>query len=79
MLAVFFSGGRRLKKYVFSSRKGHGLFSYSQERSGLETEQGHDLRHFHPGLFTGSSAWEALIIKSTVLYLAYFLLYGCVM
>ena len=40
MLAVFFSGGRRLKKYVFSSRKGHGLFSYSQERSGLETEQG---------------------------------------
>ena len=32
-----------------------------------------------PGLFTGSLGWEMLTIKASVLYLAYFFLYGCVM
>ncbi len=34
---------------------------------------------FVPGLFTGSVGWEMLTIKASVLYLAYFFLYGCVM
>lgn len=34
---------------------------------------------FVPGLFTGSLGWEMLTIKASVLYLAYFFLYGCVM
>ena len=34
---------------------------------------------FVPGLFTGSLGWEMLAIKASVLYLAYFFLYGCVM
>ena len=33
----------------------------------------------HLGLFTGSLGWEMLAIKASVLYLAYFFLYGCVM
>ena len=34
---------------------------------------------FGPGLFTGSLGWETLAIKASVLHLAYFFLYGCVM
>lgn len=33
---------------------------------------------FTPVLFTGSLGWERLTIKASVLYLAYFFLYGCV-
>jgi len=71
---------RKMKKIIFPAAGRSSAFAfYSQEPQSRESVQERKRRHFCPVLFTGSFDWEIWIIKASVLYLAYFFLYGCAM